>query len=211
MSVKTDVAREFLRLLDTHFPKRHPYHKLFNRNNTKVSYCCMPNMAQIIKSHNAKILSPKPPTSERTCNCRKPEDCPLRKSCLQECIIYKATVDTPGKPPMDYIGLTEGTFKKRHYGHTSDFRASSQRKSTALSKYIWQLRDEGCDSSITWEIIKKPTPYRCGSRRCDLCLSEKAAIALSNPSTTLNKRSEIAGACRHQAKWRYERLKDGPT
>ena len=53
-SVKTNVAGRFLNLIDKHFPKGNKLHKLFNKNNVKVSYSCMNNMNAIIKSHNQK-------------------------------------------------------------------------------------------------------------------------------------------------------------
>ena len=52
-NVTTDVARRFLALVSKHFPKHHRYHKLFNRNNVKCSYSCMPSMGTIISAHNA--------------------------------------------------------------------------------------------------------------------------------------------------------------
>ena len=50
-NVKTNVGRNFMRLVDKHFPRHHKYHKLFNRNNIKLSYSCMPNMNNIIRKH----------------------------------------------------------------------------------------------------------------------------------------------------------------
>ena len=50
LQVKTNVARRFLQLIDTHFHKRHPLRKIFNRNTVKVSYSTMNNMASIMKS-----------------------------------------------------------------------------------------------------------------------------------------------------------------
>ena len=44
-NVQTNVARSFLSLIDKHFPKAHILHKLFNRNNVKVSYSCTSNMS----------------------------------------------------------------------------------------------------------------------------------------------------------------------
>ncbi len=43
-SVETNIGKEFLHLLDIHFPRHDPLHKIFNRNTVKVSYGCMPNM-----------------------------------------------------------------------------------------------------------------------------------------------------------------------
>ena len=48
--VKTDIARKFLRLVTKHFPKTHKLHKIFNKNNVKVSYGCMPSVANIINA-----------------------------------------------------------------------------------------------------------------------------------------------------------------
>ena len=31
-----------------HFPKKHKLHQIFNRNNVKVSYSCLPNVSNII-------------------------------------------------------------------------------------------------------------------------------------------------------------------
>ena len=56
-SVKSNVGKIFLKLVRSHFPKTHRFHKIFNKNNVKVSYSCMNNMTQIIKSHNSKILN----------------------------------------------------------------------------------------------------------------------------------------------------------
>ena len=94
-NVKANVARNFLDLVDKHFPHHHRYHKLFNRNNIKTSYSCMGNMATIISRHNAKILNPAPAEDPCTCNCRKPDTCPLSGKCLTKCVVYKATVTAP--------------------------------------------------------------------------------------------------------------------
>ena len=59
------------------------------------------------------------------------------------------------------------------------------------------MRDE-----IKWEIARRSTPYKCGTRQCDLCLSEKLLIASSDPSSLLNKHSELISSCRHRSKFR---------
>ena len=50
----TKIGAKFLNLVDTCFPPTNPLHKIFNRNTLKVSYSCMPNMAQVISKHNLK-------------------------------------------------------------------------------------------------------------------------------------------------------------
>ena len=64
-NVRTNIAKSFLCQIDKHFPKSHKFHKIFNRNNLKVSYSCTTNMANIIKSHNQKILNENNEASEK--------------------------------------------------------------------------------------------------------------------------------------------------
>ena len=57
VNVETHFGKTFLKLIDKYFPKTNKFHKIFNRNNVKVSYSCLPNFASMIKSHNNRILS----------------------------------------------------------------------------------------------------------------------------------------------------------
>ena len=45
------ILRIFLHLLDKHFGRNHKYHKIFNRNNVKISYSCIDNIKNVISSH----------------------------------------------------------------------------------------------------------------------------------------------------------------
>ena len=40
--------------------------------------------------------------------------------------------------------------------------------------------------------------YKCGSRKCDLCLAEKVTIARFEGVGLLNKRTELLSKCRHR-------------
>ena len=205
-NVVTNVARRFLELMDTFIHRDHPFRCLFNRSTVKVSYCTMRNMGAIIKSHNAKVLAPPPTAVPLTmCSCprAKKSECPLDGQCLTKNMVYKATVSCPGKPDMHYYGLATTTFKERYNGHNSDFRLAHARKKTALAKHIWQLKDSNQNFSVKWSIFRKCAPYMCGSRKCDLCLTEKAAIILADPRTLINEKSEILSGCRHRAKYKY--------
>ena len=86
---------------------------------------------------------------------------------------------------------------------------ADKKNATELSKHMWDLRDRRMEGKIKWEIAKRSTPYKCGTRRCDLCLSEKLLIASAEPSKLLNKRSELISACRHKSKYRMN--KQSPT
>ena len=48
---KTNVGRSFLSLIDHHFPKSNPLHKIFNRNTLKLSYSCISNIKTTISNH----------------------------------------------------------------------------------------------------------------------------------------------------------------
>ena len=77
------IGRIFLRLIDKHFPRHHKYWKLFNRNNVKISYSYIPNIA-----------SAEPvPTDIKECSCRRKPECQLDKKCSSECLVYNASVD----------------------------------------------------------------------------------------------------------------------
>ena len=196
----TNIAQKFLSILDKNFPYRHPLHKIFNRYSVKVSYCCMPNMGNIIKSHNKAILKNKSEQTEKPCSCRVAENCPLNGKCEVKNIVYKATVTSNNKK-MDYYGLCSTEFKKRFNNHIYSFKNESKRNATELSKHIWELKVNEQDYNIHWEIIKKAKPASCGAISCQLCLLEKLSIALSCKNTTLNKRSELVSKCRHQNKF----------
>ena len=54
-SVKTNIGKLFLRLINKHFPPTHKYRKIFNRNTIKISYSCMPKIKSKISTHNKRI------------------------------------------------------------------------------------------------------------------------------------------------------------
>ena len=78
-NVTTKIGKFFLSLIDKHFPPHHKLYKLFNRNNVKISYSCLPNIKSIINAHNRKILYPSPTIDRRTCNCINILQCPQSK------------------------------------------------------------------------------------------------------------------------------------
>ena len=163
----------------------------------------MKSKGATIAPHNTKMLALTPtgdaPTD--TCNSSRNTICPLSGRCQAACIIYKATVIAPSRPDMIYYGSTEPPFKLRWYNHTKSFRSERYSTDTELSKYVWDLKRAGLEATIRWEIAKRSVPYQCGSRRCDLCITEKTTIALADPKTLLNKRTELVSFCRHRSKY----------
>ena len=204
INVKTNIGKEFLKLVDKHFPPKHKCRSLFNRNNLKISYCCMPNIENIIKGHNCKILK-DPPIVQRTCNCRNKINCPLNGNCLKSCIVYQAEVVCENQSRV-YYGSCHGSFKERFNNHKKSFKNRKYSDETKLSQYIWSLNDKNKQFEIAWSILKKCSPYKTGSRRCDLCLSEKLIIVQGDERNMINKRSEIANKCRHYKPFSYGRI-----
>ena len=56
-SVKTNIGKQFLKLVKKHFQRHHKYNKIFNTNTIKLSYSCSTNMKNMIKQHNSRVLS----------------------------------------------------------------------------------------------------------------------------------------------------------
>ena len=200
-NVKTDIGRLFLQLIRKHFTRQHHLYKIINIHTVKLSYSCMPNMENIIKQSNARVMGDPVMNRDGQCNCSNRENCPLDGKCLSSCVVYTAAVTAENIEHI-YHGSTEGEFKARYNGHGTSFRLRSHEKESELSKFIWSLKDKGVQYSIKWSIAAQAHPYKCGTRRCDVCISEKTIIARSKHPRLLNKRSEIVSKCRHRNKFR---------
>ena len=88
-NVSNNIGKDFLLLIQKHFPNEHKYHKIFNKNNVKISYSCMTNIKSIINMHNKEVITEKK-TEAAKCNCINKPDCPLSNQCQITNIIYKA-------------------------------------------------------------------------------------------------------------------------
>ena len=199
--VKTNIGKVFLHLLEKHFPPHHRLHKICNKNNVKLSYSCMPNMAAIISRHNKALLAQRTEHASTVplCNCRAKTSCPMKGQCRESSIIYKATLATDGVA-KNYYGCSETEFKTRFYNHNQSFKYRQKFNATELSKAFWQAKDAGKNPFIEWSIAARTTPYYPGARWCNLCLAEKLFILRADPTTMMNKRSELNGKCRHKNK-----------
>ena len=76
-NAKTIIAKQFIKLVRKYFPNNNKYHKVFNLNALKLSYCCTTNVGNILKQHNSKVLSKTNDNSNRKCNCRSKLNYPL--------------------------------------------------------------------------------------------------------------------------------------
>ena len=173
-NVSNNIGHKFLSLIDKHFPKDHSLCKIFNRNSIKISYSCTNNTKQIIDNRNKRILhssySPytkdnKDSSTNKTCNCRRKNNCPLNGNCLRPSVVYQATVTRNDNNTSEtYIGLTETDFKTRHRNHITSFRHAKHKNSTELSKHIWTLKNDNIDYSISWRVLSSNSPYSSSSK-----------------------------------------------
>ena len=199
-AVKTNVGKQFLRIIDTSFTQDNPLRKLFNRNTVKVSYKCMPNMSSIVSRHNTKLLQNCQEQQQvQGCNCQGgPGNCPLTPpECQKDNVIYVATVQS-ADGVEHYTGLTGNTFKKRYNKHESDFRNNSGKNNTRLSTHIWKLKEENKPYDIDWEILDRAGTHNPVSKKCRLCLKEIYYIMFRPDSASLNSRNELFNTCRHR-------------
>ena len=125
--------------------------------------------------------------------------------CRACCIVYKATLKTRGET-KNYFGCSETEFKTRFYNHNQSFKNQNKRNTTELSKSVWKTKEEGHEPIIHWSIVTKTKPYKPGSKLYQLCSAEKLTIQQSDPSSMLNKRSELYGKCRHKNKFKLKNL-----
>ena len=61
------VGGYFINLVNKHFPLDHKFSKIFNRNNMKVNYSCMPNLKS--KIYNNTVTNQQTSTQARTRYC----------------------------------------------------------------------------------------------------------------------------------------------
>ena len=120
--VKNNIGKEFPKLVTIHFLHHYRLHKICNKNNIKVSYCCMPNMVAIISKHNKSALQNRtdPRRTTPPCNRRNKANCPFEGKCRESSIIYKATLKSNGIA-IHYYGCSKTEFKTRFNNYKQSF------------------------------------------------------------------------------------------
>ena len=162
----------------------------------------MQNMASVIQNHNNNLLKDPVVSTAKECSCWQKSNCPLAEKCLSECLVYHAQVDRSDiNQSKSYYGTCEKNFKEHYNNHTASFRNKSKEKSTELSKYIWELKNCNLNYDLKWSIACKAHPYTGGTRKCDLCLTEKVTIMKADLESLLNTRDEFVSKCKHMNKF----------
>ena len=205
-SISTNIGSKLLRIIDKYFPPSHPLRKICNRNTLKLSYSGMPKVATIISSHNKRLLTETQPntTSVDNCNSRNKDTCLLPGKCQTKRVVHQATIkrnDITRKSKRSYVGITKGALKTRYSNHPNSFQNPKNKNRTALSKYIWKLKDSKIEFGVSWKIIKKCRGYSSHTKKCNLSLHEKYIIICHPKLSSLNSRNELVSTCRHRRKY----------
>lgn len=200
--VRTNITKEFLKIVDRCFTSENPLRKIFNKNTLKISYSTTKSINNIISAHNKKILRQSEMDTNQ-CNCRGGvKNCPIDGRCQEVGTIYQAEISAPEEDDKVYIGAAATTFKLRWSNHKKSFNHRKYEYDTEISKYIWQMADKGKECNIKWKIIRRAKPYSPTTERCDLCITEKTIIAnYKDKHKLLNTRNELLAKCRHREKW----------
>ena len=83
----------------------------------------MPNMKNIINTHNKRIIHPPKDNIARTSNWIRKHQRPLKKKCLTNNVLHKASI-TPKEENSKtkiYYGVSETAFKLRYAKHKKTF------------------------------------------------------------------------------------------
>ena len=196
-SVKKNIGRQFLELIRKHLPNHHKFRKIFKSNTIELSYSCTTNMKNLIRQHNSKMLNETPTQQQKPCNCSCKESCPLKGNCQAQNIVYKATVATQ-ENHLIYHETSECQFKLRVNNHNQSFKNRKSINKIELPKYIWQLNENHIAFHLEREVATYTSPYKCGIRSCNLCLTKKYFIIREDPLILLNKRTELISKCLHR-------------
>ena len=88
MCVTNNRGKEFLKILWKNFFPVSSLYKIFNKNDGKLSYSCMPNVANLINKSNTKKLMNKQHKEPSKCNYINKTNCPLTDKCQYESVVY---------------------------------------------------------------------------------------------------------------------------
>ena len=79
----------------------------------------MPNMKNIIITHNKKIINPPKDKITRTCRCIRKHQCPLNEKYLPNNVLHKAsiTLNEENSETKIYYGVRETAFNLRYENH----------------------------------------------------------------------------------------------
>ena len=165
-------------------------------------------MHNILNKHNRRLLTELIVNGGgqevASCNCRSKEDCPLGRRCNSRNVVYRACIslmEHNNDGERVYIGISAGNWKQRLYNHRYSFSNPRLKNQTALSKYFWNLKDQGLTSQIKWRIIRHSSTANSFNCWCNLCIDEKISIInFRDRRLLLNEQNELVFKYRRRGK-----------
>ena len=107
-----------------------------------------------------------------------------------------------------YYGISDTPLKELYENYKTSFRHKSHLTASDLSKYYWNLVDNGAVPTIKFSLAKR-AKSNTFINNYNLCQSEKAFIIRNlGDVNMLNKSSEFISKCRHINKRLLNRVKD---
>ena len=104
-----------------------------------------------IKHKTKQKRSYKKEKQTNSCNCRNKNECTLNGNCKVPNVFYKCAVSTKQTFKHFYLWISEGNWKERLYNHRQSFKDKKHKNSTALSSYLWGLKEN--HKQIYWKSI----------------------------------------------------------
>ena len=141
-----------------------------------------------------------------SCNCRRKGECSQVRRCNPSNVVYQACI-SPIEHYNDgeraYIGISAGNWKQGLYNHRHSFSNPRLRNQSVLSKYFWNLKDQGLTPQIKWKILRQCSATNSFNSRFNLCIDQKISIIdFKDRRQLLNERNELVFKCRHKSKFK---------
>ena len=203
-SIKTDIGKQFNRIVSETFPPSHKLRKIFNCNQVKMSYSCLPNIgAKILKDSNKKFFGASDNNMDNNKDCvghRKGAQCPVVNNiCNRKDNVYLAEVRT-GSKLYNYIGISAPPLRLRVATHLQSLKTENNQ--TELSNKCKDIAEKGGRYELTFKLLENKASYTPEAKICQLCNAEKFQIIFSNLENLINSKKEITSTCRHRSKFK---------
>ena len=163
-------------------------------------------MSSVIKQRNHKVLSTIK-NVDRLCNIRNKDNCPPDGKSLCRHVSFTRLMSSRIRTIKSTLVLVIENLNLDTITTYVHFAIDITNKKHNFLKHIWKRQDKGINFTVKWSVAAYTLTYRCGSRRCHLCLTEKYLIARANHKNLLNKRTELISKCCHRNTYIFKNIK----
>ena len=189
-----------MKIVSESFPKSHKLSKILNRNTTKISYSCLPNIgSKILADASNKYKGPtvdfNPP-----CIGHRNNSCPVvGGKCNLKNNVYNAKLVT-AESIYNYVGISENPLRMRIATHK--YSIKTDKNQTELSAKAKELESKNITYQIEYHILENSEAYKPEIKRCKLCTVEIYYIIFWGFENLINSKMELTGKCCHRNKYK---------